>query len=657
MTEPIERLEPRTHLSVSQDAAGWTDVLPSPDTRTIFVSSSMGDDRNDGTSPNFPVKTLSRGYNRLRDGMPDHLLLRTGDVWEETFPKWRISGRSADEPMLLGKYGPGDKPLILAGDNTAFATAGDVSHLAIIGISLFAHTRDPYNVATYKGTAGGDGLAFWGGVHDLLIEDVTVDQFTKNIVFFPANGRTTDVRIRRSVITDAYNGSGVYAGGVDGLTVEGNVFDHNGWNEIVDIPEQRIDHNLYIQSNTSRVVVQDNLFVDGGMHGLQARSGGIIRNNLFVRNAIGMSFGVVSGASSTPGGVNGEISGNIFLGGRDVRGSVLGWAIEVGNTRDGGGTVVRDNIMAHDMTRKFAAIQLNFGRTIENPEETVGLHDVSLVGNIVYDWHSAFSTTSRFENGGTGIASFGSVLLRNNDFQQISSGRIIEHRQPLDTMLEKWEGNRYFSDAEKVVFREGSRERRFDDWQEFVDPTSAYREVEYFAPDRSVESYSVSLGHRNRVGALVSEMRHQTRNYWREEYTTAALMKYLGDGFRAVKGAPRLLESNLGGRNLDSVRQRITFTFSRDVSDSLDVADLIVWSRAGDRVIRPEEMALSYDRTTHTATWTFPGMKRGMLWAGDWAAHLHAPRIWSREGQQLDTDWDGVGGDSYQLKFTLEPRI
>ncbi len=654
MTQPIEPLEPRTHFSVTMSADGWTDISPSADTRTIFVSSSLGDDRNDGTSPNFPVRTLARGYEQLRDGRPDHLLLRTGDVWDETFPKWRLSGRSEQEPILLGKYGPNDKPLIRAGSGSGFRTAENVSHLAIVGLSFFAHTRDPYNTATFTGTAGGDGMAFLGDVHDLLIENVTVDQFTKNIVFTSSYGRTTDVRIRRSIVTDAYNGSGVYINGVDGITIEGSIFDHNGWNEIVEIPSQRIDHNVYFSADNSGVVVRDNLLVDGGMHGLQARAGGIIRDNLFVRNPIGMTFGIAGGAMSHAGGASGEVSGNAFVGGRDVGGEARGWAIELGNIRAGGNTIVRDNVIAHDAMNAFPAIQLNIGRDIKNPEDTVGLHDVNLVGNIVYNWHSGLSTTSRFVNGGTDLNGYSGVLVRNNDFQNMTSGRAIIHRQPIDLSLEKWEGNRYYGEDDDVKFQNGEVQQSYGDWQRFIDPTSAFREVEYFAPDRTFESYSVSLGHRNRVGALVSEMRHQSRDYWREEYSTAAALKYIRDGFVAVKGPPRLLATNLSSRDLTSARRQISFAFSRDVSESIDVGDLKVWSRAGDRVIQPSEMSMSYNRLTHVATWTFPGMKRGMLWAGDWAVHLHAPGITS-DGQQLDTDWNGQGGDSYQLKFTLMP--
>ena len=656
MTQPLEPLEPRTHLSVTMSADGWTDITPSDDTRTIFVSSSLGNDRNDGTSPNFPVRTLARGYEQLRNGKPDHLLLRTGDIWNETFPRWRVSGRSEQEPILIGKYGPNDKPLILAGSGSGFRTAENVSHLAIVGLSFFAHTRDPYNTATYTGTAGGDGMAFLGDVHDLLIEDVTVDQFTKNIVFQPSYGRSDNVRIRRSIVTDAYNGSGIYINGVDGITIEGSVFDHNGWNEIVDIPDQRTDHNIYFSADNNGVVVRDNLIVDGGMHGLQARAGGIIQNNLFVRNPIGMTFGIAGGAMSHVGGAFGEVSGNVFLGGRDVDGEGRGWAIELGNLRPGGNTLVKDNLIAHDAQRLFPAIQLNIGRDIKNPQDTVGLHDVNIVGNVVYDWHSGLSTTNRFVNGGTDLNGYSGVLVRNNDFQRMTSGRAILHRHNVDLSLEKWEGNRYFAEDDDVKFQNGQVQQSYGDWRRFIDPSSAFTEVEYFAPDRTFESYSVSLGHRNRVGALVSEMRHQSRNYWREEYTTAAALKYVRDGFAAVKGPPRLLTTNLSSRDLSGARRSISFGFSRDVSDSIDVTDLKVWSRAGDRVIKASEMSMTYDRLTHVATWTFPGMKRGMLWAGDWAVHLHAAGIKS-DGMQLDTDWDGVGGDSYQLKFTLPELV
>src|SRR3989338_1091043 len=95
---------PSAHGAVTQQD-GWTVFTPSPDTRIIYVSSSEGNDLNDGLSPQTPKQTISAGKALLRDTYPDWLLLKRGDMWYETLDGWKISGRSADEPMLISSYG------------------------------------------------------------------------------------------------------------------------------------------------------------------------------------------------------------------------------------------------------------------------------------------------------------------------------------------------------------------------------------------------------------------------------------------------------------------------------------------------------------------------------------------------------------------------
>src|SRR4051812_3980961 len=96
----MESLENRQLLSVSQDSNGWTVVTPSADTRIIYVSSSQGNDANDGLSAATPVKTLVRGtaIMRTRTGFPDWLLLKRGDVFKEGIglSNWKSAGRSSD---------------------------------------------------------------------------------------------------------------------------------------------------------------------------------------------------------------------------------------------------------------------------------------------------------------------------------------------------------------------------------------------------------------------------------------------------------------------------------------------------------------------------------------------------------------------------------
>ncbi len=84
-------------MAVYQDAAGWTVVDPSADSRIIYVSSSTGNDANDGLSARTAKRSIDAGMALVRDGSPDHLLLKRGDVFtDQSFANWYQSGRSAD---------------------------------------------------------------------------------------------------------------------------------------------------------------------------------------------------------------------------------------------------------------------------------------------------------------------------------------------------------------------------------------------------------------------------------------------------------------------------------------------------------------------------------------------------------------------------------
>ena len=71
-------------------------------------------------------------------------------------------------------------------------------------------------------------------------------------------------------------------------------------------------------------------------HGLQARAGGIIENNLFYMNAIGMSFGLVHGSPVAPGGVTGRVVNNVILGSKRIGGADKSIGIEIGNVKSPG---------------------------------------------------------------------------------------------------------------------------------------------------------------------------------------------------------------------------------------------------------------------------------------------------------------------------------
>ena len=369
----LETLEARQLMSVSLDSAGWTVVGPAADSRVVYVSSTGGSDANSGLSPQSPVKSLAKGVSLVRNNSADQLLLKRGDAWRESFGDWKKSGRSEQQPILISAYGGGNRPLIMSGTqngmNIGSGSARSINHLAIVGVHFWADGRDP-STPGYNRKALSYGINVLSGGSGLLIEDVKVARYMTNVNFYPHFGEMRDVTIRRSAIVDAYDvgnsslhSQGLFADGVRGLVLEQNVFDHNGWAQNVPGADATIfNHNAYVTGNTSGLVARGNVFAYASSHGLQARSGGVIVGNLFLNNPIGLSFGVVNGSGPQKiGGVSGEVTGNVFVGGRDISGAERGIGLEIANVRAKSGTVVRENIFTNNAGGGLPAISLTYG--------------------------------------------------------------------------------------------------------------------------------------------------------------------------------------------------------------------------------------------------------------------------------------------------------
>ncbi|HEX8914948.1 MAG TPA: right-handed parallel beta-helix repeat-containing protein, partial [Humisphaera sp.] len=421
-----EPLEPRELMSVSINAAGLTVVTPSADSRVVYVSAS-GSDLNNGLSASSPVKSLAKAQSLVRDRMPDQVLLKRGDVFYDAFGYWKKSGRGDDEPMVIGAYGDGDRPEVRTGNATGI-TVGSIAaqrmaDVAILGIRFRASGRDPSLGGTaFASTA--KGISVVSAVDDLLIEDCKVERFQTNVSFVPVYGDSSDVRVRRCIVVDAFTtsgyGSGLFADGVRGLTVEGSTFDHNGWLEAAGAAANLHNHNLYITGNTSGVAVRYNVIANASSHGVQARSGGEITNNLFVDNPIGLSYGLVNGAGvDTPGGVTGTVSGNVFLGGRDIDGAGRGMAIEVSNIAHAS---IRDNVISTGYAAgKLWAISLAGAEGVDQGN-SVGIQDLTVEDNTIYRWYKGlFLQYGLSPDAGNSWQELGTVTVRNNDWVDIAS--------------------------------------------------------------------------------------------------------------------------------------------------------------------------------------------------------------------------------------------
>ena len=170
--------------------------------------------------------------------------------------------------------------------------------------------------------------------------------------------------VRRCRIHDNWHparkhASGLFVSCTDGLVVEHNLFDTNGWQppgSRTPVAATDQNHNVYLQSTNGPAVVRGNVFANASSHGLQQRCGGVCEGNVFVDNPIHHSFGLINGAAGFPGGVSGVIRNNVYVGSRDISGSPRGWAIELANILN---VEVSDVIVAHDRSGNAIAVQVN----------------------------------------------------------------------------------------------------------------------------------------------------------------------------------------------------------------------------------------------------------------------------------------------------------
>ncbi|MFK7740346.1 MAG: right-handed parallel beta-helix repeat-containing protein [Planctomycetota bacterium] len=348
---------PRSITITPADRPTWTQFPPSSDSRVVYVSSAWGSDSYSGLSPSQPVRSVAKGISLIRHGYPDQLLFRRGDVWDEPIGGWKKGGRSASEPLVIGSYGrESERPLFRTGTASGITFTGGggapptMDHVALVGLSFYAHTRDPQSPSYVgPGASASRGLLYLRPGTNLLIEDCEFRCYAFNVVVQGEGAGLSNFKLRRNVIADSYGivgsylSQGIYMINVHGAVIEGNVFDRNGYDDQPGGTGNIYGHNIYVQFENSDITVRDNLIARGASHGIQLRCGGRVLNNAFVRNAISVLIG-----AGAPGAapVANEVRGNVVLHGRDIGPNILrGWAVDVQSADN---VTITENIFAHN---------------------------------------------------------------------------------------------------------------------------------------------------------------------------------------------------------------------------------------------------------------------------------------------------------------------
>ena len=493
---------------------GWTVFTPSPDSIIVYVSSSAGLDTNSGLSASTPVRSIAKASSLLRWGKPDWMLLKKGDVWaNETLGSWGISGRSPAEPNLVSSYGTGPRPVIAGSGGSGIGYNGSTPQhdIAIVGIHFQRSTEPPK-----------ESIRWLGNVTNLLFEDCVME----GPVIVQAS-KFADIKnfaMRRCQIIDVYHpekSQGLYIQRTQGIFLEENLFDNNGYLDVSGSigPSLVVNHNVYVQKDCEDFAARGNISMRAPSHGMQARVGGLVDNNLFLNNAMAVVVGNGKGVS--------KITRNVILDGKDIPRDgaetlYRAWGIELTDIDPHDGAIVEGNIIAHEDSGEPFPVGIVLSNVVKN---------AIVYKNIVYDWRRPLML------GSTPGTSLGDVTIASNLFQGNDVDRAlveVRHSSSLSTFVSFFD-NVYYNTSQP------QSKWFYLDAAQYLDPVTwitrsaevnpHVNEVAFADASRTILTYQASLGYPPTIESFIEQVRSQSKDTWRPEYSAPVINDYFRAGF------------------------------------------------------------------------------------------------------------------------------
>ncbi len=529
---------------VSRDPNGWTVVMPSPDSRVIYVSSSQGNDSNDGLSEGTARKTLAAAAMLLRPGSPDHLLLKCGDVWHETLGVYTaIGGRSPGEPMLISSYGTGARPSVrpvnaTTSDNLfGHQTSTVGQHFYMIGIEFYDSFRDPASSDYNPSSVEVAGYSWLDGGNDLLIEDCFFHFLgTGLIVEYVTGPSPQNITIRRNVITDQYSpnshGQGIYLSGIQGTNVvEENILDHNAWKDAAGTVADVFNHHIYI-ADCIGTTVQNNMFgvcsslslkfvYYGSVPAITTMTGLVAYNNFFYHGEVGISMAAVTTAPCYPKGciIGPSATYNVIsqLNQSTPTGRPIGWGME---WKDVHGGTASNNVMTD-----FSYTTNVFGIGMDDDVSNAGSGNNTFSQNLFYNLNGpAISMTP--------VTGWALSHVQNNTIQDPGLGSsMVDQEGSFSTTA--YSGNTYSPVSMSRFATVSGATVSYATWLTDSGETgSSVSTTSFPDPTRNLGSYATKvLGMSGGVTDYLAAIRTVSKANWHPEYTAPVINDYIRAGF------------------------------------------------------------------------------------------------------------------------------
>ena len=504
------------------DDTGFTDLGTAA--QTIYVSQSEGDNANDGLTSGTPKLTLAAGEDLLRDGYADHMLLKRGDTWtNERFTAWDKSGSSVSAKMVIGAYGTGDRPVVTSPSGNWWYNNAGVEHLAIVSLEIQGSNGE---------YAGINSLV---AMNDILLEDLAISGFNDGIIlqgeYTGAGGLTRhqDCTVRRCVIYDNYQGStghsqGIFAKACDGLIIEENFFDRNGWISDRDTEATIYNHNAYLQYDNGDIIFRKNWSSRASSHAVQQRAGGWQEDNTYYKNPITGAIGWNTNESPHTSGFKCYLRRNITVDSDDITSSLpRGIGHGISNASEGD---IADNLVIHVGT-DATGTHKGIGGASNNLQWTATVRR-----NVVYKWNQGIGFA------GTGYTSF---VLTGNEVQSCND-EVYQSDSGCDADSAALPGDNQFWSALAANARyvtAGTAETNFAGWQSTTgDSTSTETSLSgsYTDPEKDMDDYAVSIGLTD-AAEMLTYIRLQRKGNWDTQLETSSINAYFRANFDMAPAA------------------------------------------------------------------------------------------------------------------------
>ena len=101
--------------------------------QSYYVSSSQGNDLNNGLSVQSPLQSIDK-LNSMQFNPGDSIFFKSGDYWEGMF--WIKGSGSLTEPIVIDVYGGSNRPIINGFGYQASILIYNDQHIHINGLEL-----------------------------------------------------------------------------------------------------------------------------------------------------------------------------------------------------------------------------------------------------------------------------------------------------------------------------------------------------------------------------------------------------------------------------------------------------------------------------------------------------------------------------------------